>query len=508
MCAAKGLEVEFGVSGVTFGPPTVKTEHGRLVLEGTIRLELPVPQQDKRLPHKIEEAIDDAGQRFKRWAFQQMMEKLDAELVLAERGGKDGRGIVSRGRRPMTFKTVFGTVRVSRHRILHKADASMEIPAVRAWGTPQQVTITQGLSDATCDAMLRESSRKSLQEVEQHAGEPGLLGRVTVLNLVHEEGRALRAAAKRRAHAVFVGDPESRRCLLPSVREPIRDEETAVAEVPAEDAEWEPLLGFPGASAADSVGEEEPRRVDADTVMVQSDEVVVNAQASTGCKKVKVYTAAVRTVQGAWYFCEDSAPAIIYLVGALLATLGVHQGKLRLLFVNDGARWIRDWFQGLKVSFKTMILCWYHLVKRCEQQLSLSCRGRAHRHEIRAEVLAHLWEGRVGEAIAVLISHRGEMKNVQALDGLIEYLRAREPYLPNYKARREAGLWIASNRVEKLNDWVVSQRCKGNGMDWTQEGVVALAVLEATRRNGELPVWRSKRLLPAWAIAPSEMQAA
>jgi hypothetical protein len=40
--------------------------------------------------------------------------------------------------------------------------------------------------------------------------------------------------------------------------------------------------------------------------------------------------------------------------------------------------------------------------------------------------------------------------------------------------------------VEKFNDWSVSARCKHQGMEWTEAGVVALATLEAARRNGEL----------------------
>ena len=100
----------------------------------------------------------------------------------------------------------------------------------------------------------------------------------------------------------------------------------------------------------------------------------------------------------------------------------------------------------------------------------------------------------------VLRSHAGEMKNLEALEDLIGYLEARRPYLPDYAARQRAGLWIASNRVEKFNDWSVSARCKHRGMEWTEAGVVSLAVLEAARRNGELPTWRAKHRLPAWKI--------
>ena len=509
MCVQDRLETGSGLIGASFEVVEVSAAEGRLVLQGAVRLELLIPKQDEHLPHQVEQAVEDAGQQLKRWAFRQLMEKLDAELILAERGGKEGLGIVCRGLRHMTFKTTFGTVLVRRRRIQHQADGSTEIPAARVWDTPQQVTITQGLSDATCDAMLRESSRKSLREIEQRAGEPELLGRVTVLNIVHREGRALRAAAKRRAHAVFLTNPEARRCLLPSIREPTAEEQTP-GSGPGQDAPGEPLLGFPGAAPGKAVEEEEPRRVDADTVMLQADEVVVDAQASTGSKQLKVYTAVVTTAQSTWYFGEENARSIIYLVGALLAVLGVHEGKLRLLFVNDGARWIRDWFQGLKVTGKTMVLCWYHLAKRCFSDLGQAWSGRKQRDQVCEEILGHLWEGRMDEALTFLAEHRKdkEVRSRPALDQFVDYLENRRAYLPNYSERHQGGLWIASNRVEKLNDWAVSQRCKGNGMDWTRDGVLALAVLEAARRNGELPIWRSNRTFPIWVATPNETLAA
>jgi hypothetical protein len=37
-------------------------------------------------------------------------------------------------------------------------------------------------------------------------------------------------------------------------------------------------------------------------------------------------------------------------------------------------------------------------------------------------------------------------------------------------------------------------------MEWTEAGVVYLAVLEAASRNGELPSWRAKHYLPAWKV--------
>jgi hypothetical protein len=50
--------------------------------------------------------------------------------------------------------------------------------------------------------------------------------------------------------------------------------------------------------------------------------------------------------------------------------------------------------------------------------------------------------------------------------------------------------------VEKFNDWAVSGRCKHRGMSWSPQGVLALAALETTRRNGELERWRQDGELP------------
>ena len=119
-----------------------------------------------------------------------------------------------------------------------------------------------------------------------------------------------------------------------------------------------------------------------------------------------------------------------------------------------------------------------------------------------------MWHGRVGEAIEALRARAGEMKNREALEELIGYLEARRAYRPDYEARPRAGLWIASNRVEKFNDWSVSVRCKHRGMEWTESGVVGLASLEAARRNGEIVQWRAQRSLPAWEAPAASRVAA
>jgi hypothetical protein len=100
----------------------VKIQDQRLILQAQIGLELPLPEQDADLPRRLEAGIERGGQVLKRCLFQHAVAQADAELVLAQRHGKEGQGIIGRGTTPLTFQTVFGTVQVQRRRIEHHAD--------------------------------------------------------------------------------------------------------------------------------------------------------------------------------------------------------------------------------------------------------------------------------------------------------------------------------------------------------------------------------------------------
>ena len=118
------------------------------------------------------------------------------------------------------------------------------------------------------------------------------------------------------------------------------------------------------------------------------------------------------------------------------------------------------------------------------------------RRAFEKELLGRLWRGEVDEAIKLLSGASEWVRNPAAVAELIAYLEKRRTYIPDYEQRQRAGFWIASTRVEKYNDWAVSARCKHQGMSWSPQGVLALAVLEAARRNGELDDWRRDRVLP------------
>jgi hypothetical protein len=483
-------------------------------------LSLSMPDQDEHLPETIEAHVHAAGLEVQRRLFRALLENADRELVLNGRDGKAAEGIVRRGTRPFTFKTLFGAVTVQRCRISHRHDRTTEIPSAAAWGTSHQLAITGNLRDAVCDQMSDQSARKSRADVCQYAGDEDLLGRSTIIDIVHQEGAALIAAEHARARTILEGASAVQlRLLGPAAADPDAltelvdddppwdDSEGAEAEGELTPAEWT-ATGFPGCEPTMPMAPDEPRAVDEGFVIVQPDEVKTKAQATTGRKEVWTYTAVV-LVAGLRYALADATTDGLWLqVSALLWELEVLSGGRRLLVLGDGASWIRTWFEGLALDPKTMIVCWWHLQKRCYENLSSAGGPKDRRQALGKTLRDRLWEGKVDEAIALLREALEWVRNPKALEDLIGYLEKRRSYLPDYGERHRAGLWIASTRVEKFNDWGVSARCKHQGMSWSPQGVLALAALEAARRNGELAAWRRDRVLPERVLPEPDREAA
>jgi hypothetical protein len=467
------------ISRVTVWRPTVRTtddlqatvtldpvnQQGSTVSVGLhLQVAFTLPPQDEHLPHAIEAHVHRAGLEAQRALFRALVEHADRQLVLSRRGGKDGQGIPLRGTRPFTFKTVFGTVEVERLRVSHRSDGTSAVPSATAGGTAHRCELTRGLREAVCDQMLDESAGAVRRDVCQAAGEPDLVCRATVLNVVHAEGAVLLEAVRARAEGALRAAPEP----PPTAG--------AVAQGPP--------------------------------VVVELDEVKVKAQPRTGRKEVWLFTAVVRLAGWCHLLVDSAQEGLTRQLAALLHYLGVPTGRRPLVVVADGAGWIRAWCEALVVPGKAMVLCWYHLRKRCYQKISGSGLPKAENKPLLGRVLTSLWEGKVDEAVRVLREARGAATRPGWIDELIGYLEARRPYLPDYKARKEAGQPLASHRVEKWNDWAVSERCKGRGMSWTAAGVVALAVLEAARRNGELDAWRRDRRLPRLKVPRPARKAA
>lgn len=137
-----------------------------------------------------------------------------------------------------------------------------------------------------------------------------------------------------------------------------------------------------------------------------------------------------------------------------------------------------------------IILDWFHLEEKCGQQLSLALAGKEKRNQALEEVLKLLWLGLVEQAMTYLRQlDPSWIKQPEALEQMIKYLERNQGYLPAYAVRKELGLRNSSNRGEKSNDLLVSERQKHNGMSWSKSGSVALASLTAIVKNDEDQRW-------------------
>jgi hypothetical protein len=494
----------------------VNVEQGQIVLTGRLRLSIPLPNE--RVPDQLEDDVEQAGQAIKRVLLGVLLEQADREEVLRIRHGRGGKGIQQRGTRRYPFKARCGTVVIQRQRIMHCADYSYEVPSATAWNTPRREYITQGLRDAVCDEMRDRTVRRARDELATRAMDDDLLGKSTVVDIVHEEGSKLIEASRQRALGILKEMPEARR-LLPEPKvadtpwDPEPDEDLATDI--SEDEEEEVVriaMGFLGTepTETETVLKACPREVDEGFVCLEPDEVKVKAQGGGAAKEHWLYTATMMVGSLRYYFVEATADLLWVQVASVLCLLGVAAGDRQLLVLGDGAIWIRNWFTSLQLRGKVMVLCWYHLAKRCYQRLSAAGLGSKERRQaVEHELLDHLWVGEVDKALSVLARVRDEVRNPKWIDDMANYLEKRRAYIPNYSSRHKAGLWIASNRVEKWNDWAVSDRCKRRGMSWQETGVLSLAAFQAARRNEELDTWRAKGDLSAWRVPqPTASQAA
>ena len=170
----------------------------------------------------------------------------------------------------------------------------------------------------------------------------------------------------------------------------------------------------------------------------------------------------------------------------------------RLQFFTDGHRILNatilkcfSWFNNIGI-----ILDWFHLVKKCKEQLSMAMKGRVVRNEVLEQLLPLLWHGLTDKAIALIEeTDRRQIKNQAVLEKLVEYLHRNKPYIPCYAIRKHLGLRNSSNIGEKMNDLIVSDRQKHNGMSWSKPGSIALASVTALKRNKETKRWFEKREL-------------
>ena len=179
---------------------------------------------------------------------------------------------------------------------------------------------------------------------------------------------------------------------------------------------------------------------------------------------------------------------------AFLLDAGLLSNRQLIIF-SDGAAEIKaciDEIFGFCRHY--LILDWFHLKKHCYELLSMILisgkRNRDMRHSVMAALMRILWVGNVTGAIEYLRELPSDhIKSEERRQELIRYLQRKEPVIACYALRRELGLRISSNPVEKANDLTVSSRQKHRGMSWSYHGSWHFAALTALYLNREADTW-------------------
>jgi hypothetical protein len=197
-----------------------------------------------------------------------------------------------------------------------------------------------------------------------------------------------------------------------------------------------------------------------------------------------------------------SVGQVLRFVLAFLLTNGLLAQRLR--FFTDGQRSL----QGAILTFfswhpaASLILDWFHLVKKFKEQLSLACRGRAIRNRHLQVLLGLLWFGLLDRAQDYLRSiASSELKDTASIERLIGYLERNRSNIPCYALRRQLALPNSSNPVERANNLVTSNRQKHHGMSWSKQGSHALTALSTVVLNGATRAWVRNRIVPFKFVA-------
>ena len=394
----------------------------------------------------------------------------------------------------------FGTLSLARQVFAPVAEGAHVLPGNALLPPHQGMIITRGLQELACLLPQDLSFDTVTRLLSWQTQDDQVLSDTTVRNLVRTHGQIIRQAEQAEVEALLERDdlatltplvvplqqPRRRAGWPAELNAAVDRALSAGASRPPPGvtaADWERVLTARREEQVRSVAE--LRRlgpeVAPDQVLATTDEVLTRKLARRRFNELR--TARVMTRQGSRYLSGTSARFLLLLLVMVLLCAGRQRV---VLLLADGARWIRNWFAALHAlrASSTMILDWFHLRKRCAELASMICHGRQAKAALLGPLYRELWQGEVDAAIARLEAYRPQARNCERLEELIEYLRERQPYIPNYRQRRREREYIGSGQVEKANDLIVAQRQKGAGMHWSLATSDALAALRTLMLNG------------------------
>jgi hypothetical protein len=197
-----------------------------------------------------------------------------------------------------------------------------------------------------------------------------------------------------------------------------------------------------------------------------------------------------------------SVAEILTLVLAFLLNNALLRVNIKVC--TDGQRCLQDaivsffsWHRHL-----SLLLDWFHLVKKFKEDLSLACKGREIRNRHLKQLLTLLWFGLVDKAQVYLAAIPAtDIKDIKATARLSAYLERNRKWIPCYAMRSKLKLPNSSNPVERCNNLVTAKRQKHQGMSWSENGSYALTALNAVTANNATQQWVENRTIPFVLVA-------
>ena len=178
--------------------------------------------------------------------------------------------------------------------------------------------------------------------------------------------------------------------------------------------------------------------------------------------------------------------------------------RLNIKVCTDGQRCLQDAIVSF-FSWHThlsLLLDWFHLVKKFKEDLSLACKGREIRNRHLKQLLTLLWFGLVDKAQVYLAAIPAtDIKDIKAIARLSAYLERNRKWIPCYAMRSKLKLPNSSNPVERCNNLVTAKRQKHQGMSWSENGSYALTALNAVTANNATQQWVENRTIPFVLVA-------
>ena len=212
--------------------------------------------------------------------------------------------------------------------------------------------------------------------------------------------------------------------------------------------------------------------------------------ARIGRKVIQTTVIYLRSKEGEYRFAAGSVLEAVLTALAYMLHWSMLSDRQLVIF-SDGAKNIKGVVEKV-FAFRpySLYLDWYHLEKHCYEVLTMALTGGLENKErnesIRHQFDKRLFAGNYQDAIAFLERlDPSVIKNEKKLEEVKEYIRNKRDYIYVYALRRGLGIINSSNQGEKSNDLIVAQRCKHNGMSWTNTGIRGMRSIRLLTLNQE-----------------------